>query len=119
MFRMMTGMSKEDFFSVPLEARGIPAAKPIIDASDDDGNDEDETVGVQSQTDDPAPWRRTEVARDKARSCGFWADGAPVGRGHGQPYLKRKYADAILLGKKTGEGRINEGVHYSNSCPGL
>lgn len=44
-----------------------------------------------------------------AKKAGFWPDGVRVGRGHGQPYLQKQYADAIVSGKKTVEGRPGNG----------
>ena len=48
-------------------------------------------------------------AISKARATGYWRDGMPFGRGFGQPYLMAKYADAILKGDKTVEGRPGGG----------
>ena len=44
-----------------------------------------------------------------AKKSGRWADGAPLGRGHGQPYLQPKYAELMRQGAKTVEGRANVG----------
>jgi hypothetical protein len=45
----------------------------------------------------------------EAKEKGQWSDGAPIGRGHGQPYLECKYAKAIRRRKKRVEGRPGGG----------
>ena len=52
---------------------------------------------------------RAERTRDVCKERGFWDDGAAVGGGHGQPYLQLKYAQEILRGAKTWEGRAYAG----------
>ena len=54
-----------------------------------------------------------EGNRDHTRTTGKWPDGAPVGRGHGQPYLRPIYAQLIRKKLKTVEAWPNEGVRFS------
>lgn len=119
MFRIMTGMSKDEWHAQGLSAdeRGIPHATPVLDRSDDSGEGSDEAAAAPC---DPRQtrvgssctqkWQASLAERDRVRSSGKWPDGAPVGRGHGQPYIKLAYAEAIASGAKTVEGRPNEGV---------
>ena len=51
----------------------------------------------------------TEASLERALIAGMWADGVPIGRGHSSPYLKLKYAEKIIDGLKTHEGRPGGG----------
>jgi ASC-1-like (ASCH) protein len=54
-------------------------------------------------------WRSGKTELAAARRAGRWADGIPLGRGHGQPYLQAKYARDIRAQVKTVEGRPGKG----------
>jgi ASC-1-like (ASCH) protein len=54
-------------------------------------------------------WDSGVLALRAAQNAGEWADGHPLGGGHGQPYLKLKYASMLRSGSKTVEGRPNLG----------
>lgn len=62
-----------------------------------------------------------QCAIAKVRASGRWPDGVPLGRGHSSPYLQSKYADMILDGTKTVEGRPGGGftcMHGKRIAPG-
>ena len=115
MFQILTNMTKAEWDAQGLtpDERGIPYATPILDLSDDsgEGNEDASSLPRKQRVGSCAQkWRASETERDRARQCGLWPDGARVGRGFGQPYLKPAYAEAITQGLKTVEGRPNEGV---------
>ena len=56
-----------------------------------------------------AGWTSGMAELEAARRAGRWADGAPLGRGHGQPYLQAKYARDIRAQVKKVEGRPGQG----------
>jgi len=76
---------------------GEPGAKPA------------KRTAVPYYSFNPAKLSTGQRAIAEARDSGFWNDGMAFGRGHGQPYLEPKYADAILKGRKTVEGRPGGG----------
>ena len=55
-------------------------------------------VNVLVQAQLPTNWKSGATERDVARTSGYWPDGKPVGRGHGQPYLQPKYAVLMAQG---------------------
>jgi ASC-1-like (ASCH) protein len=57
----------------------------------------------------PPFWDDGSRALQQARNARQWADGSPLGRGHGCPYLQPQYALAMRSGKKTVEGRPHAG----------
>ena len=57
----------------------------------------------------PVTWRCDHGTVRRARAHGLWADGKAVGRGHSSPCLQRKYAEDIVAGAKTVEGRVCHG----------
>lgn len=54
-------------------------------------------------------WDSGQVQLDAALAAGKWPDGAPIGRGFGQPYLQHEYAKLMAAGCKTAEGRPGGG----------
>ena len=56
-----------------------------------------------------AGWSSGEAELKKAQRARRWADGQPLGRGHGVPYLQEKYALNIRAKLKTVEGRPGDG----------
>ena len=78
---------------------------------------------VTARSGDPRRWddrwqsgEREEARNSKATKEGTWEDGAPVGRGHGSPYLLEVWARKIRNGKKRNEGRPFDGVRAVNFC---
>ena len=110
MFRLAYGVSEHDFYMTDAspEERGIRRAKPQLHNSDTNGESSDDGVAAGSAK--WSNWQSGEAGRDAAKMSGHWPDGKKVGRGHGQPYLKPKWARAIRAGRKCVVGRPDEGV---------
>ena len=109
MFRLLHGVSEEEWRTNPDVRFPIPPFVPELDGSGDESGDESTSAGG----DDKLPqdgWRSGEQERDAAKQAGKWPDGAPLGRGHGSPYLQPEYALKIAAAEKTVEGRPREGV---------
>ncbi|KAK7253672.1 guanyl-nucleotide exchange factor [Aureococcus anophagefferens] len=56
----------------------------------------------------PPPSEETErqrAAMENVQAARRWPDGTPLGKGHTSPYIQPKYADDIMSGAKTWEGR--------------
>ena len=108
MFRATFGMSYDDFWSDERHQQDIPKAEAWFYPSDEGGGSENEQPNSSSK--EWSAWRSGEDVRDAAKDKGKWPDGAPVGRGHGSPYLKPHWAKRMRRGEKLIEGRPLDGV---------
>ena len=94
----------------------VPESKPFFVASDAGSlatSSDDEELNIAEAAAAAAAaarWESGERKRDAARAAMQWPDGEPVGRGHGSPYLKERWAKAMAAGIKKVEGRPDEGV---------
>ena len=94
MFRLLHGVSEEEWRNNPAVRFTAPPYSPELDGSDDEGTSveggEDEASASQWAT-----WCSGACARDAAVNAGKWPDGSPIGRGHGSPYLPDAFHSAF------------------------
>lgn len=83
----------------------IPLDEPVYKSSDAETSDDASSTQAHTWH----GWSSGESQRDAAKSTKHWPDGAPIGRGHGQPYLQARWARQLRNGLKQVEGRPDEG----------
>ena len=95
MFALSHGMSWHAWHAQDAATRAslVPQQKPVMlpsDASETSGEEEEE----DDRADPWAGWVSGEEQRDAAKAAKAWPDGAPLGCGHGSPYLQPRWARA-------------------------
>ena len=116
MFVASFGMSQSEYFASGGAAEhNVPEAKTFFVASDagslaTSSDDEELNITAEAAPAAAAGWESGVRERGAARTAKKWPDGEPVGRGHGSPYLKERWAHAMAAGIKKVEGRPDEGV---------
>ena len=97
--------AESEWWSSGQAAQPRPKMQPWYDKSDQSSSPEDSSCDSSEGANRWDKWQSGETARDKAKQEGTWEDGAPVGRGHGSPYLREVWARRIRNGRKRYEGR--------------
>ena len=117
MFELTTKMTQKEFHATGKspEELGFEVASSLCTLSDA----EEESFGtgevfVELACFSHGQWKSGEDVRHKAIELRKWADGQPVGRGHGSPYLQPRWAASIHNGVKRVEGRPWDGVRHAS-----
>ena len=117
MFALSHGMEHHEWLALPEDERNELLSKMPLDEPVHKNSDA-ETLDDASSTQASAweGWSSGESQRDAAKSAKHWPDGAPIGRGHGQPYLQAHWARQLRNGLKQVEGRPDEGVRLPRAA---